>query len=66
MTERIPDEGTIEYVDYLIAALVEEAIMYGQMGSEVSTDAIDFHVGMLRAAYLRALERKAGDAGDET
>jgi hypothetical protein len=56
----IPEQDTPEYVDYLIEALVEEVLIYAYF--DTSTDAVDFHIGMLRAAYQRAIERKDGDA----
>ena len=35
------------------------------MDGEISTDAMDFYVGLLKALYGRASERKDGDAGNE-
>lgn len=61
---RIPPEGTLEYVDYLIEALVGEVLIYAHFGT--SPDSVDFHIGMLRAAYQRVLERKDGDARDQS
>jgi hypothetical protein len=54
-----PQEDTPEYVDVLIDALIEEVLIYAHFDS--STDAVNFHIGMRRAAYQRAIARKAGD-----
>ena len=58
----IPDQDTPEYVDYLIEALVEEVLIYAHF--DTSEDGVNFHIGMLRQAYARAMERKDGDARD--
>lgn len=52
----LPPEGTIEYADYLLEALVEESILHGIFGENET--AVEFHVRMLRAAYQRALDRQ--------
>ena len=59
----IPEQGTPEYFDYLVEALVEEVLIHAYF--DTSTDAVDFHIGMLRAAYQRAMERKDGDGRTE-
>ncbi len=59
----IPAEDTPEYFDHLVEALVEEVLIYACF--DTSPDPVNFHIGMLRAAYQRALERKDGDAGDQ-
>ena len=57
MTSReIPPEDTIEHFDYLLEALIEEALFQGYFGD--NEEAVNFHAGMLRAAYQGALERK--------
>lgn len=55
----IPDEGTIEYIDYLLEALVEEVLIYAQF--DTSEEPVNLHIGMLRAAYMKAMERKAAN-----
>src|SRR5215469_10680456 len=51
----IPPENTVEHFDFLIEALVEEVLIYAHF--DTSEDAVNFHIGMLRAAYQRAMER---------
>jgi hypothetical protein len=55
----IPEQDTPEFFDFLIEALVEEVLICAHF--DTSTDAVNFHIGMLRAAYQRAMERKDGD-----
>ena len=52
----IPEDDTIEKFDFLVEALVEEAILHGIFGENET--AINFHVRMLREAYQRALDRQ--------
>jgi hypothetical protein len=58
-TSRIPPEDTPEHFDFLLEALVEEVLTYAEFGT--SEDPVTFHMGMLRSAYQRALERKDDD-----
>lgn len=59
MSEPIPAEGTIEYVEYLLDSLEAEIRLSERY--DIDLDSIDFYKGMLRAAYQRAMERKDGD-----
>jgi hypothetical protein len=63
MTE-IPPDDTMEKFDFLLGALVEESILQGVFGENQT--AVEFHAGLLRAAYQRALERQADRVRDET
>jgi len=63
MPREIPPEDTIEHFDFVLEALVEEVLIWYQY--DTSADAVDFHIGILRAAYMRALERKESDATTE-
>jgi hypothetical protein len=60
----IPEQDTLEYVDYLIEALVEEVLIFAYF--DTSPDPVDLHIGMLRAAYQRTMERKDGDEWTDT
>jgi hypothetical protein len=55
----IPPENTSEHFDFMPEALVEEVLIYTEF--QGSPDAVNFHLGRLRSAYQRALERKGGD-----
>lgn len=59
MSEQIPRAGTPEYFDYLLNGLEAEVRLSEYY--DIELDSIDFYKGMLRSAYQRALERKAGD-----
>lgn len=59
----LPPEDTIEYVDYLLEGLEGEIRLSERYVTEL--DSVDVYKRMLRAAYLRALERHEGDARDE-
>lgn len=63
MSEPIPAEGTIEYVDYLLGSF--EAEIRLSQRCDIELDSVDFYKELLRAAYQQALERKGGDARDE-
>ena len=54
----IPPEDTLDHFDFLLEALVEEVLIYANFGT--SEEPVNFHIGMLRAAYQRALERRDG------
>ena len=63
MSERIPAEGTMEYVEYLLDGLEAEIRLSECYDTEL--DSVDFYKRMLRATYQRALERHEGDGRDE-
>ncbi len=63
MSEPLPAEGTMEYVDYLLDGLEAEIRLSERY--DIALDSVDFYKGMLRAAYQQAMERKGGDARDE-
>lgn len=56
MSERIPVEGTVEYVDYLLDGLEAEIRLSERY--DIALDSVDFYRGMLRAAYRQTRERK--------
>ena len=60
MSDRIPAEGTMEYVDYLLDGLEAEIRLSERY--DIGLDSVDVSKGMLRAAYQHARERKGGDA----
>jgi sensor domain CHASE-containing protein len=63
MSERIPAEGTPEYVDYLLDSYEAEIRLSERY--DIALDSVDFYRGMLLAAYQQAMERKGSDARDE-
>lgn len=60
MSEPIPSEGTMDYVDYLLDGLEAEIRLSERY--DIELDSVDFYRGMLRAAYQNTMERKGGDA----
>jgi hypothetical protein len=63
MSESVPAEGTIEYVDYLLDGLEGEIRLSERY--DIELDSVDFYRRMLRTAYQNAMERKGGDATTE-
>ncbi len=63
MSEPIPAEGTVEYVDCLLDSLEAEIRLSERY--DIKLDSVDFYRGMLRAAYQQAMERKGSDAREE-
>lgn len=63
MSERIPAEGTMEYVEYLLDGLEAEIRLSEHY--DIELDSVDFYKGMLRTAYQKTMERKGSDARDE-
>jgi len=55
MTETIPPEGTMAYVDELLDGFEAEVRLSERY--DIATPSVDFYRGMLRAAYQQALER---------
>jgi hypothetical protein len=62
-SRQLPPDEAIEDFDYLLISFQAESILYGQMNGEISTDAMHFYIGLLKAVYQRAGERRDGDAG---
>ena len=63
MSEPLPAEGTMDYVEYLLDGLEAEIRLSERY--DVELDAVDFYKRMLLAAYQQAMERKDGGARDE-
>lgn len=63
MSEPLPAEGTMDYVEYLLDGLEAEIRLSERY--DIELDSVDFYKGMLRAAYQKTMERKGSDARDE-